>query len=253
MEKVMPVNSINDEYYKQFCKYIDVPIVWDGKTPQQWLQSSLKGYVGNYDSLRGEIPNSKLSIFDVKEFCSDKKNSDEACYVVIMSWGGQSARNARLSWEHGGWRKLVRALREGKLSGTRREIFDAFQEADISGLGPSYFTKIMFFLGEQYCCYILDQWTAHSANLLVATNPPRQHPGLIAFVNKIEKTRRMSVSRSNTGIEYESYCLLVEELATKVGRTPNHIEQAMFSGGKNHPWREFLKANFSKTFSKSHR
>jgi hypothetical protein len=93
-----------------------------------------------------------------------------------MAWGGQgsgaTAKNVSAAWKkHGKIERHLEKLRDGGLS--RIEAYERFRGAGaIAHLGPAFFTKLLFFFDTSHAtnptggCYIMDQWTARSVNLL---------------------------------------------------------------------------------------
>jgi hypothetical protein len=158
-----------------------------------------------------------------------------ALYAAIMAWGGRNFHNYRLTLDQpsrGQLQALIQALRGSNLN--RKEDFKATQTAcnAISGLGISFYTKLLYFLRKKPDAYILDQFTAKSAILL--------------FKQK-NITLQGSMPSSKTSPDaYEIFCKDIEALATHLsdGWTADRVEQAMF--GKGTEWRTYLKQFFDK-------
>jgi hypothetical protein len=157
-----------------------------------------------------------------------------------MAWGGRGlmSRNYRLSLRKETAEKLVSVLTTLRVADKAlKEDFNIIQQAaeEIKGLGISFYTKLLFFLRRDEDAYILDQFTAKSAQLLF--NPPP--------VRLTSQGYPLSDKRPE---EYEDFCRRVEELSSNlqqmnVGWTPEKVEQAMFDirGGS---WRKYLRSHF---------
>jgi hypothetical protein len=154
-----------------------------------------------------------------------------------MAWGGMRRDHARDAWqEREKWLPIIKALRNEKCA--RRDAYRAFQKAEISGLGPAYFTKLIFFSCPHHSGYIMDQWTGKSINLLFGDG--KSHPILFSG---------HWVSRSNSPETYEEFCVLVEHLAKKLEVGPPKAEEMIFSSGGKNPgrWRQYVKLNWRQT------
>ena len=236
--------EINLEHFEHFSSYFNDQVKWPGKSPKAWVNSCLKDQVG--PEVLNRLPETPVTIPELRSFCDDSANSLSACFISIMAWGGRNAVNARKSWRaHELWEPLLALCRQRSEKISRADLFDRFQKAEIPGLGPAYFTKLMYFMTEESeHNFILDQWTARSANLLTSIGDNKK--GGVVCLQKSGKT--MNVTRRNDGHHYKQYCELVEKLATMIGGAdPFAVEQAMFSGGGNHRWRAYLKAHLDMT------
>jgi len=137
--------------------------------------------------------------------------------------------NARRAWPaRDRWLGLVRAMRQGTIR-SRSVAFDALLGADVPGMRIAYFTKLMYFLSSGPTCYILDQWTARSTNLLCAPAAP------------LVRLQQNYVKNDNPASIYLGFCDFVDRLANATGRTGEQIEQSMFAGGRGHPWRAVVR------------
>lgn len=184
----------------------------------------------------------KLDRSQLRALCRDLDVHVLIVYAAVMAWGGRGlmSRNYRLSLQQKSLDTLVSALttlRNGNNS--RKESFQIFQVAaeEIKGLGISFYTKLLFFLRRDYDAYILDQFTAKSAQLLF--NPP-----------PVRLTSQDYPLPGTTPNEYEDFCSKIEELSSDIQQTnanwtSEKVEQAMFDirGGI---WRKYLKTHFRK-------
>lgn len=222
-QRAMP--ALNVDHWTTFQEHMDHPVIWPGKRPQRWGASVLAD-----SALLDGLPDVVVTRDAVKAFCRNERNSDEACFLVIMAWGGMRVSNARRAWlARDRWLGLVRAMRQGTIS-SRSAAFEALLRADVPGMRIAYFTKLMYFLCSGQTCYILDQWTARSANLLCAPASP------------LVRLQQNYVKNDNPASVYLGFCDLVDRLADATGRTGEQIEQSMFAGGRGHPWRAVVRS-----------
>lgn len=115
-------------------------------------------------------------------------------------------------------------LREGNL--TRVEAYNLFLgEGDIHQLGPSYFTKLLFFFSPTPDFYIMDQWTGKSINLLTG-------------IPVVRMTRRNDATPlpSNKAGNYQAYCEEVDIIAKRLGVKGEQAEEMLMSKGRPDPW-----------------
>lgn len=205
------------EHFEAFRK---APFLMQGRigdVPAQWVEDLELEEV----SQLGPFPVDQLARHDVRQHCSNTEKDPLFGYICAMAWGGQGlgpggAENAQKAWNA---RRAIRGklikLRDCKLS--RAEAYDLFAgNANIPGLGPAFFTKLLYFFGPKNH-YIMDQWTTKSVILLTGENLIRhtdQGPGQL-----------------NTGFNYELYCQVIDDLASKLGKSGEQIEQSLFSMG----------------------
>lgn len=203
-------------------------LTWTGRTPQRWANSVEQG-------LGTGLPDKPVHRGDLRAFCRDESHSLEACFLTVMAWGGMKVPHGQLAWSaRGGWLKTIAWLRED--GPTRTEAFARLSglrsTGKLPGIGPAFFTKLMFFLRTADDAYILDQWTAKSVHVLTG----QYHaPPLARHHHRVPDDLSTE--------DYEIYCLFVERLAQKVGRDGPDTEHALFSvGGKRSgSWRRYVR------------
>lgn len=205
------------------------PGVWPERRADQWMVSARLGELSDVVSAQ------PLSRTFLKEIAS-KTNSvpDRDVLWSILAWGGMKCDAARRLFENEHlWTNVVRSLRSGDLD--RRASYDlcadAVRQVKAGGIGPAYFTKLIFFANPRHDGYIMDQWTSRSVNLLLAG------PAVVKM------RTRDHVNPSNSSDDYERFCQAVEELSSLLlNRTPEETEQCLFSTGgkKPSPWRRYL-------------
>lgn len=211
---------------------------WQSKNLRKWAQN-----VKVDPAISANLPDSVVDRDYLKNLCSSKDVSDEQCFIAIMAWGGMKTKHGELAWQiRASWIPIIAKLRSGML--TRKEAYQQFHDMrkihPHCGMGPAYYTKIIFFAGPEHDGYIMDQWTSLSINLLTEGLPASP----VKMKTSTYRGRRSdSVSDSNDAETYESFCQIIEGLAKAVLLTPEETEKRMFSqGGRNPaPWRSYVK------------
>lgn len=179
------------------------------------------------------LPQATVTRDELKRWARDEAMPLEVVVVSILAWGFMKRTHASslFSKKHEGWMEVCAALRSGRLN--RQQAYDEFlalrRSEKLPGMGPAYFTKLIFFLGENHDGYIMDQWTAASVNLLYS-------PKLV------DRTSAHYVTDRNSSAVYERFCILIEDLARRLGIAPDVAELRLFArGGRyKHPWRKYV-------------
>lgn len=224
--------------------------VWPGKSPHRWaghIDASLQSLVG--------LPMAAPTRASLRALWRSPSNvvSTEFCVLATVAWGGMKANHGRDFWTaKASWLPLCDDIRSG--AHTRRSAFAAFSALRTAGqlpsMGPAYFTKIIFFAAPKADGYILDQWTARSVHILtgqwawpaVAIDHGTK---LKASSNPIHL--RVRVVDRVTSVDYEDFCLLVDNIGFRLGITPERAEEMLFSsGGKSpRPWRGHVMTSWA--------
>jgi hypothetical protein len=194
-----------------------------GKSPAQWVAELGIDGVPEAKSL----PQHALDRRQVRAICQDTLKPVLFGYICAMAWGYQEQgprgySGATKPWQN---RNTIRTNLEKLRAGnfTRREAYNLFAvEARVGGLGPSYFTKLLYFFSPSIDFWIMDQWTAKSINLLTG-------------VTVVRMSGSAPCSR-NKGGNYQAYCEEVDELARLLGVCGDEVEQRLMSKGKPDPW-----------------
>ena len=214
----------------RFRQYFGSPINWRGKVPKDFALALGKVHPEVLELSR-VLPSHCLTREEVMAACRDSRLSIEARFLIVVAWGGMRLKHASTAWlARSQWLSILEEMLAGALC-ERREIYSRFSNACIAGLGPAYFTKLMYFFSHGDACYILDQWTARSTNLLLSSGRP-----VIHMVGGW-------VSRKNNACGYLIYCQLVEDIAKLMGVVSADVEENMFAGGGMHPWRPYVRSN----------
>lgn len=129
--------------------------------------------------------------------------------------------------------EIIKKIRRGEF--TRTEAFAKFRALKGSfGMGPAYYTKLIFFALPSHDGYIMDQWTSRSINLLC----DRQ---VVRMANR-------SVRPDNTEDNYEDFCKAVEALVPHFRARGQEVdaewvEACLFAGRSRKPplpWRQYV-------------
>lgn len=223
-----------DEIRSEGCAWLA------SRIPRDWAQRVDAAASVIIDAL----PQEKHDRDALKAFCADASNAPEVCFAAVMAWGGMKYVHGKRIWEHkNGWSAIVAQLREGML--TRAESYEAFRRFRAKnpgcGMGPAYFTKLIFFCRPNSDGYIMDQWTSLSVNLLFSA---RDEPVVDMTSTVFRGARSDRVSDRNTAEDYEIFCQCVEHLAERLGvERPEEVERWLFSQGGRRPapWRRYVR------------
>jgi len=223
--------TLSNDHLRKFlsCCQADFPNVMDhfvyGKSPYK-LTRTLKLYIEKLDNnelityerrkgfeekFKGQLKPTYLDHSMLDEICKDHDTYDiEDCVLAILAWGQIYAtkNNFIPAWKSLNKPEIKSFLEDIRIgrSCNRKEIYQKFTDyrlsGELKGLNTPYFTKLIYFLmrGEARG-YILDQFTAISANVLLKKN--------IININKDNKVD----CKKNDAEVYEKYCEFIEDLA----------------------------------------
>lgn len=207
-----------------------------GEAPASWAANlKLKGV-----PRRRQLPVVQLDRQAVKAICQNPNYPVLFGYVCVMAWGLQREENARSVWNNQESRKAIKdklnKLRCGNL--TRAQAYTLFCETGknaVNYLGPSYFTKLLYFFSPTPDFYIMDQWTGKSVRLLTGKR-----------IVLMSKSKYASPTSKNTGNNYQKFCEVVDSLAWQLGNTGEQIEERLFSKDGNPPaqWRAYVNKHY---------
>ena len=205
--------------------------LWKDRKASPWTKS-----VG-IDDLGEEANCQPLSRSFLKQLSGTGAASDRDVLWSILAWGGMRRDAARRLAAHESlWVEITGKLRRDGLDrrASYRICFDAVRDIGSAGIGPAYFTKLIFFANPRHDGYIMDQWTSRSVNFLI-DGPPL-----------IKMRTQGHVDPRNDEVTYEQFCCAVEALAKILeNKTPEETELCLFSkGGRSpDPWRRYLLKN----------
>lgn len=216
------------------CVAMNEAVEWAAaKNPRKF--ASLAGQ----EQLISSLPNTPETRADIINDHSSALANIDAFALRVLAWGGMRADHARRLFKGGDrqWLSHCRDIADGKHD--RKSAYARFAEirkaGNMSGMGPAYFTKLIYFLTPRDSApigYIMDQWVSCAVNLLCNNAP-------------VHVSSAHFVSDRNSAANYDSYCDAIEKLAKTVGLTPDETEIALMSKGGREPasWRAYVLAN----------
>ncbi|WP_292039753.1 MULTISPECIES: hypothetical protein [unclassified Brevundimonas] len=222
---------------------------WRGATPQSWVSNI---FLDDPPIELTGMPDAAMSRTELHQYLQSDPNPHRAL-AAILAWGGTGYRaRDHISSTWSDWVMTFHALKGKRSEAQYTHYLKATKERSLRGLGPAFFTKIIFFTaGEESPGYILDQWTARSANALTNDNTfirlnPEQR---VVQPDGILRPRGFIVSSRNSPERYARFNRLVEAVADNLGCSPEHAELIMFS--KATFWRAYLvqRANENRNLS----
>lgn len=226
------------------------PSPWAGASPFDWAESVQPGLGAVYGLSRTALSRAAL-----RKLWASPAVSDEACLLSTMAWGGMQRGNGRRIWvARADCLAVCAAVRAG--SHTPASGYDAFStlrsKKRLPGMGPAYFTKILFFASPAQDAYILDQWTARSMHFLSGQG---KYPAVRKDYTSAAKARKLKtpealrviVDDKVTSVDYVDYCNNVNHLATRLGWHAHDVEERLFSSGGRvpHLWRAHVMAGWT--------
>ncbi|MCF1369271.1 hypothetical protein LH704_21075 [Burkholderia cenocepacia] len=189
----------------------------------------------------------RLARPEVQNFCLRQDVPFELRAAAALGWGragGKGYAHAPALWgARHAWLPLLERLPHLSREEAFREFRTLRRQGQLPGLGPAYFTKLIFFFG----CgtgYILDKWLAASVQVLNAAHWTFEPDGLPVFTwrssnfPKLNHQRTMVVDQV-TAEEYERFCEILEDLAPLLRLADGDaVEQLLFSSST---WRAFVR------------
>jgi hypothetical protein len=227
---------------------------WLGSAPKSWfawVQKNTRPQAAICNFKDTHLPHEQVSRAQLKALVKNSAIDTLSCCIAILAWGGMNRQHgSRLFSSSQEWVCIADEIRNGKLD--RSEAYEKFahlrEAKKLPGIGPAYFTKLIFFLmpDDQSKGYIMDQWTSVSVNLLF------EKPLIDTSVLKVKRqdgSIRVAeiVKDSNSHLQYEMFCQSVEWLAKKINVSPELAEEMMFSEGRGKgTWRNYVIEQRSK-------
>lgn len=196
------------------------------------------------------LPEQQITRSKVFELArNDAVNTSTVC-AAVLAWGGMRIINRNSLLEDNGWLEVADKIRSGNLDRqSAYERFDALQQANrLKGMGPAYFTKLIYFLTPRVQqlpdAYIMDQWASCSINLLRAKDIVLMDVVSQWKRDKEKRETNFIVSRANRASHYEAFCEAMSLLAAQFGLTADQIDRAVLGGGSSHQdWRLYVTQN----------
>lgn len=256
---------------KEFTDRFEDQLEPDRPGAKGWATFS-KGLAGVNPSIispeAGRETFTRSEVFRLGSTANDEDMLLAKC-AAILSWGGMSMAKDNdkkglhqrfFEQANNGWLAIAKKIQHGCLD--RESAYDEFRklraEKNMHGVGPAYFTKLIYFLMPQANSpkpggYIMDQWAGRSVNYLLGRRVVHMNYSMSWNRDSGKPSSTFTVSDLNTGADYERFCAAVDALLEEV-RTPpgieehpkaNWIDAALVGKGKPNPsrWRSFLLEN----------
>ncbi|MBB4064404.1 8-oxoguanine DNA glycosylase OGG fold protein [Gellertiella hungarica] len=229
------MTKLNSVHWAKFKELSSSAEYWPAANPRQFTGAGK--FAQDCHLL---LPDAELKRDDLKRLSADSSVPPESLFWSIMAWGGMRRSHCSLVSDYVKREiaPIIEDIRSGNLS--RSDAYDRFKrnhaENRQPGLGPAFFTKLIFFCSPRHDGYIMDRWTGNSINLLF---------GDVPSMAVVRMTPAFYVDHSNTARQYEEFCTLVEDLAGMGKCSPEEIEIRLFAGnGKGHSptsWRQYVR------------
>jgi hypothetical protein len=213
-----------------------------GNKPISYIKE-LPGYPQEYGDYIMQIPNCgnrSLNRTEVRAISRNRSIHPLSVYACIMAWGKRNKYNYRLSIKDENADRVASLIKYLRTSSRSiGEDFAHVQSASnkITGLGISFYTKLLFFVRKEPNAYILDQWTAKSSTLL--------------FPELGIKIKSQMPDPETSHDIYEAFCKRLDQCAEKREwgvnwNTGEEVELTLFDK-PNGCWRNYLKNNWRPT------
>lgn len=206
---------------------------------EKMVKKHLDEFIRITEDLRGdEQPSAKLKRSDLKKLCASNE-SNSKCLKSIMDWG-KPWRNTKIFFSDPEYAKnaecIIEKLRKESISylDAYRDFRKAQLSGEISGLGPAFYTKLIFFCDPKHEGYIMDIFVSKSVNLLMDNK-------IINIQN-----RNYVEPKKNTNQVYGHFCEIINDLADYRNWSGEEIELALFSEGGE--WREYVRGKYECRF-----
>jgi hypothetical protein len=221
---LLVLKKCNEDLLKLHLSNVELSSTWVGRSAKSWFDITTKGdgRSQNYSDTPFDRTSLRSYVISQKNQGTAAKNLFEIV-VNILAWGGMSYRHGRKAlscWDK--WEPICLNLINGKTDFI--EAYESFSKVqhsgEMSGIGPAYYTKLIFFLGSG-SGLIMDQWTSKSVNLI--------------YGDHVIKLSGGYVSQSADSKMYEKYIQCVSELAVELGiagsefERTNQTEELIFS------------------------
>lgn len=198
-------------------------------TPKDWVALNLSGRKSFAPSDAPELAATAIGREQLKLMAADSSVSDELLIWLILSWGGIRAQHAQALKDSGLSEVIgvVGQLRRDELSRyDAYNCFKAIRKAGLGkGMGPAFFTKLIFFASRSHDGYIMDSRTVGSLEVLL------KEPFIKTYAGSY-------VSDKNEPEDFEMYCCVIEDLALlweqtqpskeRTDETPETMEMRLF-------------------------
>lgn len=227
--------SYVDEHLQAFLTMAR-PGDWQGYKPNDRIR-----HLEGVKPICSDLGDRVVDRVDLNAACLDTSAvTDRDLLWAILFWGKIRIGAARrLARNEVVWSEAVGRFRRGGMTRTQCYSFcrGIIERLPGGGIGPAFFTKLIFFANPRHDGYVMDQWTSRSVNLLVSGPPV------------VLMRTRDHVDPRNTADHYERFCQIMEDLSEVANQCdrpvplcPEDIERCLFSTGhpKRHLWRKYV-------------
>lgn len=208
--------------------------------------------------LREKFPKRTIHRADVISlFCSDDLH---LAFVAAMVWGGISASRPKIKSDKKTTNlyfalshpeaKVINAIKHAESCFIKNDFITPFKDMMrgeihyIPCIGPSYFTKIFFFIGQsnpniKVKPLVFDKWTSNAFFALLSQTHPEDVNTYFSRVNKKANLEKPGTVSLRTGRKlsaaYERYSILMNNWsnADEIRVTPDRLEQFVFGSSLN--------------------
>lgn len=238
------LDPVHLAFFKNHLPPGPIPDPKSSKVPRTWAKRTELGAL---------LPDKAVNRDDLLNLTANLAIPSSAVCWSILAWGGMHGahRDNLLGLKNDRWLRLADRVRSGQFS--RRGAYDAFSklraEGCLKGMGPAYFTKLIFFLMPRSASgyppgYIMDQWVGSSVNLLSRRD--------VVLMNRFSTWKKnqtglvlstdLVVSELNDGARYEEYCSYIEAIGHIINRSGAETELLLMSSGgkKKQSWRDYV-------------
>lgn len=189
----------------------------------------------------------RLERAKLRNFCRRQDVPLELRAAAVLGWGGAGGlgyAHAPALWAaRHVWLPIVERLPHLSRKEAFREFSELRRKRKLPGMGPAYFTKLIFFFGTG-TGYILDKWLAASVQVLNSAHWIRNSEGHPIFTRRSSNFPRLNHQRTMvvdrvTADEYERFCQILEDLSARLHLTGGEaVELLLFS---SITWRAYVR------------
>ena len=231
-------HSFNKIVFDKFIDVLRTTNIEDLSFVSKDFKKQMKSKFG-VEKLQFDVDENGVSRKMLFEICNNSNIDDIKQKIFsVFVWGGIHKKNATLILGNS-IDEILECTKKLQNVKSREEAYNCFWDKNLSGLGPAFYTKLMFFFRRDLNCYIMDQWTSRSINLLMFGK---------SFIVRLGNNQ---VSEKNKASDYYNYCKKVDELTVEVNKvlnkdfTGSDIELFLFSHGgkKKGDWRSYVIEN----------
>ncbi len=220
------INRVQLETLQRFPREPQGPVGW---MPISWADMVLDQWQGFEPSL----PAKRFDREQLRLYCRNKDTPPMHSFISIMAWGAQYPQDKRKYRDEVASKQAIieQLIIRTRDENSRQASYDMWRNV-VTGLGPSYITKLLAFLSPSEKLAIMDQWTVKSINLLYGQEVIQLLPR--------GKTRCSPIA-SCRGADYVRYCDYLEDLKVRLGeRTLSATEERIFSRNAPGTWRQHV-------------